>query len=541
MTILLPLAAIAKTAPMFQSTTDVPEAFILSSLPPSQAQKRLAVAVVAAMLVTFFVASGPLSRIQLPGLLAFVPAYTTALVISDLITAILLFSQFFIFPTLALLVISSGYLFTALMPIPWILMFPGVFVPDGFLIGGLQSRAYIYFLWHSGFPIFVMSYVLLKDADPSRRYWRGTAPAGIALSVASTAAVVAAFALFVALGDSILPRVELDALRFSSLWLCFAVPMVSLITVALLMLWIWGRSILDLWLMVVMCASVLEIWLSYFPVATVYGFGWYVSRIFGLLSASVVLFVLLFEITTLYGRLLGAVRAQRREREVRLVTGDVVAANIAHEVNQPLSGMIASAEGGFRWLDRAMPDLDQAKVAFKHIIVAGHRAAGVIAGIRANFKRDARNRVVLGLNELIEEALALMSRDLQDRKILVRVELSSQLPQVAGDRIQLQQVLVNLINNAIDSMAVREEPRVLRVRSDVQDGDAVIVSVADTGPGVGTKDVGRIFNPLFTTKSTGMGMGLAICRQIIEAHDGKLWYSPNVPHGAVFQFKLMRS
>ena len=195
------------------TATVVPEPFVLSSLPPSRAQKRLALAVVAAMLVTFFVASGPLSQLEPPRITAFVPAYTMALVFSDLITAILLFSQFSIFRTRALLVISSGYLFTALMPIPWILMFPGVFVPEGFLIGGLQSRAYIYFFWHAGFPIFVMSYVLLKDADPSRRYWRGTTAGAIALTVASTAAVVAALTLFFALGDSLLPHVELEALR----------------------------------------------------------------------------------------------------------------------------------------------------------------------------------------------------------------------------------------------------------------------------------------------------------------------------------------
>jgi C4-dicarboxylate-specific signal transduction histidine kinase len=210
-------------------------------------------------------------------------------------------------------------------------------------------------------------------------------------------------------------------------------------------------------------------------------------------------------------------------------------------MNQPLSGMIASAEGGFRWLDRAIPDLDQAKSAFKHIIVVGHRAGEVIAGIRANFKLDSRNRVSLGVNELIEEALALTSRDLQDQRILVQVEPSSQLPQVTGDRVQLQQVLVNLINNASDSMAAQEEPRILQVRSEVQDHHSVIVSVADTGSGVGAEDIGRIFTPLFTTKSKGMGMGLAICREIIEAHDGKLWYSANTPRGAVFQFKLMRS
>jgi signal transduction histidine kinase len=518
----------------------VQEPFVLSSLPPSQGHKRLALAVVLAMLLTLVVASGPLSRIEPPRVAAFVPAYTMAIVLCDMITAVLLFSQFSIFRTRALLVIASGYLFTALMPIPWILMFPGVFVPDGFLIGGLQSRAYIYFFWHAGFPIFVVLYVLFRDADPGRRYSRGTTASAIAIGVVLTATAVAALGLIFALADSSLPRVEVDPLRFSPVWLYFAVPMVSLIALALVMLWIHRRSILDLWLMVVMCASVMEIWLSYFPVATIYGFGWYVSRIFGLVSASLVLLVLLVETTTLYGRLLGAVLAQRREREARLVTGDAVAANIAHEVNQPLTGMIASAEGGFRWLDRAAPDLDQAKQAFRQIIAAGHRAGAVIAGVRANFGRDARNRISLSVNELIEEALALTRRDLQDRHIQVRSDPSPQAPHVTGDRIQLQQVLVNLINNAIDAMAAQDEPRLLEVKSEVQD-QSVIVSVADTGSGVDPQGIGRIFAPLFTTKSDGMGMGLAICRAIVEAHDGKLWHSPNTPRGAVFQFRLMRS
>jgi len=526
---------------MVKSAPVVREPFVLSNLPPSRAQKRLALAIVLVMFVTFFLAAGPFSRIQLPQVVAFVPAYTMAVILCELVTAILLFSQFSIFRTRALLVIASGYLFAALMPIPWILMFPGVFVPDGFLIGGVQSRPYIYFFWHAGFPIFVICYVLLKDADPSRRYWSGRTTAAIGLSTAVTAIVVAALGLFFALADSILPRLEVDQFRFSSLWLYLAVPLASLIVIAIVMLWNRGRSILELWLTVVMCASFIEVFLSYFPVATVYGFGWYVSRIFGLLSASLVLFVLLSEITTLYGRLLGAILAQRREHEVRLVTGDTIAANIAHEVKQPLSGMIASAEGGFRWLDRAAPDIDEAKSAFKHIIVAGHRAGEVIASIRSNFKRDARHRTSVSINELIDEALALTRRGLQDQRILVRFESSGSVPQVTGERTQLQQVLVNLINNAIDSMAAKDEPRVLHVRSDIDDHNDVVVSVADTGSGVASEDLGRIFTPLFTTKSEGMGMGLAISRAIIEAHDGKLWYSPNSPRGAVFQFKLMRS
>jgi signal transduction histidine kinase len=246
----------------------------------------------------------------------------------------------------------------------------------------------------------------------------------------------------------------------------------------------------------------------------------------------------LYEITTLYARLLRAVLAQRREREARLMTGDAVSATIAHEVKQPLSGMITNADAGLRWLDRALPDLDEAKAAFKRIVADGHRAGAVIGSIRAIFKNDAQNRTSFDINDVIGEALALTRGDLQRHRIVVQAEPNGPVPQVRGDRIQLQQVLLNLITNAIDSMAAKDGARVLCVRSELHDGRGVKVSVADTGTGIGSQDIDRIFNPLFTTKSHGMGMGLSICRSIIEAHEGRLWVAPNKPQGSVFQFIL---
>jgi C4-dicarboxylate-specific signal transduction histidine kinase len=240
----------------------------------------------------------------------------------------------------------------------------------------------------------------------------------------------------------------------------------------------------------------------------------------------------------LYAQLLRAVLAQRHEREARLMTGDAVAATIAHELKQPLSGMTTSADAGLRWLDRPTPDLDEAKAALKQIVADGHRAGAVIESIRAMFKRDARSRTSLDINDLVGQALALVRDDLQKHRILVQTEADARLPQVTGDRIQLEQVLLNLITNAIDSMAGENESRVLSVKSEVQDGGRVMVSVADTGPGIDSQAVGRIFNPLFTTKSNGMGMGLAICRSIIETHNGRLSVAGNTPRGAVFQFFL---
>jgi len=254
-----------------------------------------------------------------------------------------------------------------------------------------------------------------------------------------------------------------------------------------------------------------------------------------------VLVVLLYEIETLYASLLGAVLAQRREREARLMTGDAVAASIAHEVKQPLTAMVTSADAGFRYLDRSTPNLDRAKEAFKLIAADGHRAGEVVENIRANFRSDVRSRIALDVNELIRDALAMERADLERHRILVEAEPNRRLPAVRGNRVQLQQVLLNLITNAIHAMASKEEPRILCVKSEPHDADSIKVSIADTGVGVPPTDIDRLFNPLFTTRADGMGMGLSISRAIIEAHDGRLWFVPNTPRGAVFQFTLQAS
>jgi hypothetical protein len=328
--------------------------FVLSSLPPGPAQKRLALAVVVALSVVFFVSAGPLATFQPAHIHAFVPAYAAAMFVTDSITAVLLFAQFSILRSRALFVIANGYLFTALVAIPWMLSFPGAFAPSGLLGAGLASTNWLYILWHGGFSIFVIVYTLLKGGDPAKQLWPGSAGAAILSSVAMTATVVCVVVFLVTTYDPLLPQLMLDTGRPSGLWYYAAGSMGVLIILALIVLWVRRRSVLDLWLMVVMCAYIIEISFPRFSV------GWYVGRICGILAGNLVLFVLLYEITTLYAQLLRSVQAQRREREARLMTGDAVAATIAHEVKQPLSGMIANADAGLRWLDRAMPDLDEA-------------------------------------------------------------------------------------------------------------------------------------------------------------------------------------
>src|ERR1700730_3828657 len=287
---------------MVKRAAVVPEEqhFILASLSPGRAQRRLALAIVLVLLVAFFIVAGPFSTTQAWRIDAFVPAYATAMFVNDSITAVLLFAQFSILRSPALLAISSGYLFTALMLIPWMLTFPGVFTPGGLLGAGLQSTTWIYILWHAGFPMFVIAYALLKDADPARRLWQGSAGAAILSSVVMTAAVVCAATFLVTAYDPLLPRMMLDTTHLSALWYYAAAPMTLLSVLALIVLWIRRRSVLDLWLMVVMCAYVIEISLISYPVPARFSFGWYAGRVFGFLSGSLLLFVLLYEITTLY-------------------------------------------------------------------------------------------------------------------------------------------------------------------------------------------------------------------------------------------------
>jgi signal transduction histidine kinase len=513
--------------------------FTLSTLSPSPAQKWLALAVVLGISLVFaLIIAGPLKGVRPGRVDAFVPAYATAIIVCDSITALLLYSQFSIVRSRAILVIASGYLFAALVVIPWVLAFPGLFGPT-VLIGGTQTTSYLYFFRHAGFTLFVIAYALSKDGDPPKRLWEGTLRAEIAVSVGLTTALALAGTLLFIFSEALLPPLILDSTHFSPLQIYVAAPVAFLLSLAAIVaLWIRRRTVLDLWLTVITFLFAMEIPLNFYPLPERFSIGWYAARVLLVLSSSIVLMVLLHEITTLYARLLNAVLGQRREREARLMTGDAVSASIAHEVRQPLTAMVTTADAGLRFLDRSVPNLDKAKEAFKRIVADGHRAGAVVGNIRANFKSDVRERTSFDLNELIQEALALGRGDLQKHGILVQAEPNRQLPEVRGNRVQLQQVLLNLIMNAVEAMAAKDEPRILSVKSEVYQGDHVMVSVADTGTGISSQHSDRIFNPLFTTKSDGMGMGLSICRAIIEAHEGQLWFGANTPRGAVFQFTL---
>jgi signal transduction histidine kinase len=514
--------------------------FLLATLPPTPGQRRLAVAIVVVLLVAF-VAMLPFAGIELAPVNAFIPSLETALPINDLITSALLFAQFAIMRQRALLVLASGYLFSAFIVIPHALTFPGAFSPAGLLGAGSQTSAWLYIFWHAALPLAVIVYAIWKDAGLGTATAQESPRAEIAMSVVAVIVLVCGLTWLAVAGEHLLPRLLPDATHVTAWGQFLTGALVALGVVALVLLWLRRRSALDLWLLVMMCALLPEAALTAFLTVPRFSLGFYAARVFSLITSSVVLIVLLAQTTALYARLARSIIMQRRESEARQITMNTITASIAHEVNQPLAAVVANANAGLRWLANATPDLEEVRAALTRIVNAGLHAGKVIESTRSIFKRDRGRRARIDLNELISHILVLDSRDLQVRGVSLQLEFE-RLPAVTADRVQLQQVLLNLIKNAADAMdAVTDRARVLKVKSEVVDPDGIMVSVEDTGTGIAPKDAERIFDAFFTTKADGTGMGLAICRSIIEAHDGRLWASPRVPHGSVFQFTLPTS
>jgi signal transduction histidine kinase len=226
-------------------------------------------------------------------------------------------------------------------------------------------------------------------------------------------------------------------------------------------------------------------------------------------------------------------------RVARLTTMGELAASIAHEINQPLAAVVANAGACLHWLKGEEPNLDEARQAISRIARDGTRAGDVIRGLRALAKQSGPDLARLDINDAIQEVLALTRNERQRHGVVLQTDLFSGDRPVLGDRVQLQQVMLNLIMNGIEAMsAVTDRPRVLTISSEPTERASVLVAVEDTGMGLDPTTGDRIFDPFFTTKPDGMGIGLSICRSIIEAHAGRLWASPRAPHGTTFRFTV---
>jgi signal transduction histidine kinase len=251
------------------------------------------------------------------------------------------------------------------------------------------------------------------------------------------------------------------------------------------------------------------------------------------------------------GRLLGDILVRRRS-ELALLTAHAELArvsqlsamgamtgSISHEIRQPLAAMVVSANAGLRWLSKSPPDLDEVIKLLKSIVREGQRTSDILESIRAMFKKDSQKDTPVDVNGLIGDVLALIQNEAQKQRVSVQTKLADGLPRVFGNRVQLQQVILNLVINALEAMATTtERDRTLRVKSAAHSPDGVLIAVEDSGAGIDPQNVERIFDALFTTKSNGMGMGLSICRSIIETHHGRLWATVGADYGSVFHIAL---
>ena len=219
----------------------------------------------------------------------------------------------------------------------------------------------------------------------------------------------------------------------------------------------------------------------------------------------------------------------------RMATAGQLSASIAHEVRQPITGIVTNAQAALRWL--AKPNLEEVRKSLDGIVSEGFRASDIITNLRAMFKQDVQEKTPVDINKLVSSVLALVVIDLQKHRIDLRTQLDDRVPQVLGNQVQLQQVISNLVMNAIESMS-SSQTRVLRIKTELSQSNKVRVSIEDTGTGIEPSDADRIFKPMFTTKARGMGMGLSICQSIIESHDGRIWVSPRAKGGSIFQFEL---
>jgi C4-dicarboxylate-specific signal transduction histidine kinase len=237
--------------------------------------------------------------------------------------------------------------------------------------------------------------------------------------------------------------------------------------------------------------------------------------------------------------------SERRYREVqmelahasRVATMGQLTASIAHEVNQPIAAMVTNAQAAQRWLDRQPPDLAEAGQALARIVKDGNRAGDVIGRIRELIRKAPPRQERVDINDAIRDVIELTRGEAVKTGVSVQMHLAEDLPRIHGDRVQLQQVILNLIINAVEAMGgIRDGPRELLIRTEQAEAGGVLVVLQDSGPGLAPATLEHLFEAFYTTKPTGLGMGLSICRSIIEAHGGRLWAEANEPRGTVFQF-----
>ena len=511
---------------------------VIATMPATDRQRAIAVGVVILLSVAA-AAVAPFASIQAARIDAFIPVLQTVVSVVDLITAILLFAQFSIQRQRALLALASGYIFSGSFAFLQTLAFPGGYAPAGLIGDSLNTAAWMYVLWHTTFPAAILVYALSKDATGARPQGRPVMSA-IVITVTCVLAVIAGLTWIVTAKTEYLPVLFTTDVRFNS-------RLPNQINLAL---WLWGftvlavlfarrRTILDLWLMVTLLAYMPNFLVAIIGSSIRFTIGWYAARGFILVGSCMLLIVLLVETTLLYSRLANAIILQRRERTNRLLSVDAATAAIAHEINQPLGAMSLNCDAALECLKATPLDLEELRSCLTDVKNENSRANEIVAGVRALFKTTTRQRAMVDVNRLAREVLRMVENDLHVQGVSVSTEFQEDVPQVSADPIQLQQVILNLVKNAIDAIAIGPTTiKAIRLVTTYDGKSVVSLYVQDSGPGIPTGNESQIFDPFFTTKASGMGLGLSISRGIIEDHGGNLRLTETSSKGCTFEITL---
>jgi len=522
---------------MAQNETDGADTWL--DLPPSARQRRWAL-VITAVVLAGFVAVIPVATRPMAELNAFFPSLDAIVFVSDVVTAVLLYAQFSISRSRALLALATGYLFTASIVIPHALTFAGAFTSTGLLGANIQTGSWLFIFWHIGFAAALLAYALLREEKIAATLSSLRTVPAIGWSVAGVVALVCILTWLATAGATLLPPIILDQRRISPI-VVYPISFAILISlVALLLLLRRHRSLLDLWLAVVALVAILELAFSGLIPTVRFSAGFYAGRAFSLLTASIVLVVLLNETTRLYMRLARSNALLRREQDNKLMNLEAMASSIVHEVKQPLAAIAALGGAAELFLKKSPPDLARAEATVGRIVEAGQRANEVLEGVHSLFAKHDAHRAPVDMNDLIAEVVRALQPDFDGHSVETRLDLDAALPAVAGHKGQLREVIINLINNALEAMASADGRRILKIRTEPTAGGAAI-AVEDTGPGIGPDSAQGIFDAFVSTKPQGMGLGLAICRMIVDRHQGELSFSAASPHGAIFRVVLPRS
>ena len=512
--------------------------FSLAYRRPTLVQRRFALAVAA---LQFFACGivAPFAATPLPRIDSFIPVVLAIIFVVQLITALLLFAQSLAINSRSLFILANGYLFAALIVIPHALTFPGAFAPKGLLGAGVQTSAWLNVSWHFGFLVSIACYAWTKDDERRDGETRPLAPSALYWSLTLVIGLVCALTWGAIAGDKVLPRLFLDDFTITSG--ARYVTGSILVTSVLLLLLMWSRwtSILDLWIMVAICMVISEFTLVTFVGTARFELVTYVVRTLAMAVSAVVLTVLLSEMIRLYVELSHANTVLEQERTSKLMTIEGAMSSIAHEVSQPLTGVVMNTRAARRWLQRDPPEFDKVTQCLSVAEQASFHASEIIGNIRKLFAVTDQEVEPIDANKLALGARDILRGALNDHGVTCDMELASELPLIMGHKGQLQQVILNLIHNAIDAMAhIEVDRRMLKVRTDAHGGKAIIIEVKDSGEGIKPENLDGIFHAFVTTKAKGTGLGLAISRRIVERHGGQLTAQSDGDNGALFQVIL---